>query len=167
MPTRPTSSASHMPTMPALWRGVSGTSCSTRVDGLARAHVGVGGGDGERRPAQRPQEFDAGVRRRVGQSAEDVRRRSLDVERVADARCEQRRGVRQRAVGAGQSNDALRPRSASSGAVIVRRVSPAASVSSVIGVGPKKPVPTESRLVQRPARASADTRGLKNVPYSL
>jgi hypothetical protein len=33
--------------------------------------------------------------------------------------------------------------------------------------GPKKPVPTESLLVQRPACASADTRGLKKVPYSL
>ena len=32
---------------------------------------------------------------------------------------------------------------------------------------PKKPVPNESLLVQRPARASADTRGLTNVPYSL
>jgi hypothetical protein len=37
----------------------------------------------------------------------------------------------------------------------------------VIGVGPKKPVPTDSLLVQCPARANADTRGLKNVPYSL
>ena len=34
-------------------------------------------------------------------------------------------------------------------------------------VGPKKPVPTDSRLVQRPARARTDTRGLKNVPYAL
>ena len=66
-----------------------------------------------------------------------------------------------------RSNEALNPRSASSGCWIVSRVRPAASVSSVIGVGPKKPVPTDSRLVQRPARASADTRGLKNVPYSL
>ena len=35
------------------------------------------------------------------------------------------------------------------------------------GDGPKKPVPTENRLVHCPARANADTRGLKNVPYSL
>jgi hypothetical protein len=37
----------------------------------------------------------------------------------------------------------------------------------VIGVGPKNPVPADQRLVQRPARASIDNRGLKNVPYSL
>ena len=66
-----------------------------------------------------------------------------------------------------RSNDALSPRSASTGCRTSRRVRPAASVSSVIGVGPKKPVPTESLLVQRPARASAERRGLKNVPYSL
>src|SRR3990167_1533076 len=66
-----------------------------------------------------------------------------------------------------RSNEALRPRSAVSGCLMVNRVRPAASVSSVIGVGPKKPVPTDSRLVQRPARARADTRGLKKVPYSL
>ena len=65
------------------------------------------------------------------------------------------------------SNDALSPRSASTGCRISRRVRPAASVSSVIGVGPKNPVPTESLLVQCPECASADTRGLKNVPYSL
>src|SRR5688572_33287247 len=64
------------------------------------------------------------------------------------------------------SNDALNPRSASTDWRTSRRVRPAASVSSVTGVGPKKPVPTESLLVQRPACASADTRGLKNVPYS-
>ena len=66
-----------------------------------------------------------------------------------------------------KSNDALNPRSASSGCWIFNRVRPAASVSSVIGVGPKNPVPTDSLLVHRPARASADTRGLKKVPYSL
>src|SRR5688572_19965153 len=66
-----------------------------------------------------------------------------------------------------RSNDALRPRSASTAPRTSRRVRPAASVSSVIGVGPKKPVPIESLLVQRPARTSADRRGLKNVPYSL
>src|SRR5688572_32784124 len=66
-----------------------------------------------------------------------------------------------------RSKEALEPRSASSGSRTSRRVRPAASVSSVRGVGPKKPVPTESLLVQRPARASADTRGLKKVPYSL
>src|SRR5688572_15670580 len=65
------------------------------------------------------------------------------------------------------SKDALKPRSASTGSRTSRRVRPAASVSSVIGVGPKKPVPTESLLVQRPACTSADTRGLKKVPYSL
>jgi hypothetical protein len=46
-------------------------------------------------------------------------------------------------------------------------VSPAASVSSVSGVGATNPVPTDSRLVHPPARASAETRGLKKVPYSL
>ena len=66
-----------------------------------------------------------------------------------------------------RSNDALNPRSVSSGRRIASRVRPAASVSSVIGVGAKKPVPTDHRLVQWPARASADTRGLKKVPYSL
>jgi N4-(beta-N-acetylglucosaminyl)-L-asparaginase len=50
---------------------------------------------------------------------------------------------------------------------IVKRDRPAASVSSVIGVGAKKPEPAESLLVQRPDRASADTRGLTKVPYSL
>src|SRR6185295_16604231 len=65
------------------------------------------------------------------------------------------------------SNDALNPRSASTGWRTSRRVRPAASVSSVIGVGPKNPVPTESLLIQRPACTSADRRGLKNVPYSL
>ena len=65
------------------------------------------------------------------------------------------------------SNEALRPRSARSGAGIDRRVRPAASVSSVSADGPKKPVPTETRLVHAPDRSSADTRGLKNVPYSL
>src|SRR3954466_12230707 len=65
------------------------------------------------------------------------------------------------------SNDVLSPRSASSGRRISRRVRPAASVSSVMGVGPKKPLPTDSLLVHCPERASADTRGLKNVPYSL
>src|SRR5204862_3781009 len=65
------------------------------------------------------------------------------------------------------SNDALNPRSASTGVRTSRRDRPAASVSSVIGVGPKKPAPTESLLVHRPACASADTRGLKNGPYSL
>src|SRR4051812_38361955 len=65
------------------------------------------------------------------------------------------------------SKDVLRPRSASTGCRTSRRVRPAASVSSVIGVGPKKPVPIENLLVQRPACISADKRGLKNVPYSL
>src|SRR3989337_697354 len=65
------------------------------------------------------------------------------------------------------SNDALSPRSASTGRAISRRVKPAASVSSLMGVGAKKPVPTESLLLQRPARAHADTRGLKKVPYWL
>jgi hypothetical protein len=51
--------------------------------------------------------------------------------------------------------------------LIAKAVRPAASVSSVIGVGAKKPVPTENRPVHRPARVSAEMRGLKKVPYSL
>ena len=37
----------------------------------------------------------------------------------------------------------------------------------VSGDGPKNPLPSDSRLAHAPARTSADTRGLKNVPYSL
>ena len=65
------------------------------------------------------------------------------------------------------SNDALLPRSAFSGPSTVRSESPAASVSSVSGVGAEKPVPYETRLDQRPRRTSPDTRGLTNVPNSL
>ena len=65
------------------------------------------------------------------------------------------------------STEALRPRSARSGPSTVSRVRPAASVSSVSGVGPKKPVPTDMRVDQSPKRSSAETRGLKNQPYSL
>src|SRR5688572_16134949 len=65
------------------------------------------------------------------------------------------------------SSDALRPRSATSGLEIVRRARPAASVSSVSGVGAKKPWPAERRLVNPLQRTSAERRGLKNVPYWL
>ena len=65
------------------------------------------------------------------------------------------------------SNVALRPSSARSGVGMTRRVRPAASVSSVSADGPKKPPPTDRRLVHPPARKRPDTRGLKNVPYSL
>jgi hypothetical protein len=37
----------------------------------------------------------------------------------------------------------------------------------VSGVEAKNPVPTEARVVHRPARVNIETRGLKNVPYSL
>src|ERR1700676_4940793 len=66
-----------------------------------------------------------------------------------------------------RSNEALRPRSAIKGLGIVRRVNPAASVSSVNGVGAKNPCPAETRLVQPCQRNSAESRGLKNVPYWL
>src|SRR5687767_15927904 len=61
----------------------------------------------------------------------------------------------------------LRPSSARSGRETTSRESPAASVSSVNAEGPKKPVPRDRRLVHAPDRSSAETRGLKNVPYSL
>ena len=64
-----------------------------------------------------------------------------------------------------RSNEVLRPRSASRGSGIGRRVNPAASVSSVNGVGAKKPCPTERRLVQPRQRIRAETRGLKKAPY--
>ena len=94
--------------------------------------------------------------------------RPIDVDRIRDPgredRCrEGERSVRSREIeGRARARVRLRaaPRSSS-------RDRPAASVSSVSGVGAKKPVPTDSRLVQRPERASAETRGLKNVPYSL
>src|SRR3954465_13982819 len=66
-----------------------------------------------------------------------------------------------------RSNDALRPRSATSGTGIDRRDNPAASVSSVKGVGAKKPCPAERRLAQPFQRANTDRRGLKNVPNWL
>ena len=66
-----------------------------------------------------------------------------------------------------RSIETLRPRSARSGPSSVSRVSPAASISSVSGVGPKNPVPADRRVDQPPERSSADTRGLKNQPYSL
>ena len=66
------------------------------------------------------------------------------------------------------SIEALRPRSARSGPSTVSRVRPVASVSSVSGVGPKKAGP--GRHARRPvaeAQQRAETRGLKNQPYSL
>src|SRR5947208_742278 len=66
-----------------------------------------------------------------------------------------------------RSTEPLRPRSARNGNGIWRRVSPAASVSSVSGVGAKNPCPAETRFVQPCQRRSAERRGLKNVPYWL
>jgi hypothetical protein len=58
-----------------------------------------------------------------------------------------------------------------SGSGILRRASPAASVSSVRADGAKNPLPMDARLVQGPRRTSADIRGLTNVrvthPVSL
>src|ERR1700682_6121060 len=66
-----------------------------------------------------------------------------------------------------RSTDALRPRSGSSRVGIVKRLSPAACVSSVSGVGAKNPVPTDTRALQPLLRNNAETRGLTNVPYTL
>src|SRR5437868_4983961 len=66
-----------------------------------------------------------------------------------------------------RSKEALRPRSATSGLGMTRRVNPAASVSSVSAVGAKNPCPTERRLVQPCQRNSAERRGLRKVPYWL
>ncbi len=66
-----------------------------------------------------------------------------------------------------RSTEALRPRSALSGAGSTSLARPAASVSSVSGVGAKKPCPAEMRLVQPDLRKSAESRGLKNVPYTF
>src|SRR3954465_13883464 len=49
-----------------------------------------------------------------------------------------------------RSTEPLRPRSARKGNGIWRRVSPAASVSSVSGVGAKNPCPAETRLPPPP-----------------
>ena len=65
------------------------------------------------------------------------------------------------------SSDALRPLSASSRTGITSLDKPAASVSSVRGVGAKKPSPAERRLIQPFQRTSAEIRGLTNVPYRL
>ena len=63
------------------------------VDGLAGSHVGVGCSDREGFPAQRSQELETHVGRRVRQRAEHVRWRALDVQRVVDARGEHGRCV--------------------------------------------------------------------------
>ena len=64
-----------------------------------------------------------------------------------------------------KSADALRPRSARSGAGTRSFANPAASVSSVIAVDGKKPVPYERRLDHACWRNRAETRGLRNAPY--
>ena len=69
------------PTIPALWRGVEGNVLFNGVDGLAGPHVGVGRSDRKWLLAQRPQELETHVGCRVGQRAEHVRWRSLDVQR--------------------------------------------------------------------------------------
>jgi hypothetical protein len=56
------------------------------------------------------------------------------------------------------SAETLVPRSPRSGSCTCSRVRPAASVSSVKGVVAKKPRPTESRLVQPPARIRPASR---------
>src|SRR5260370_9416871 len=66
-----------------------------------------------------------------------------------------------------RSNDGLRPRSATSGLGITRRVKPDASVSSVNGVGAKNPRPADRRAVQPSERRRAETRGLRKAPYRL
>ena len=64
-----------------------------------------------------------------------------------------------------KSIDAVRPRSASSGAGRDSRDRPADSVSSVNGVGAKNPCPADSRVVNPAHRSSAERRGLRNTPY--
>src|SRR5260370_37580620 len=64
-----------------------------------------------------------------------------------------------------RSNDALRPRSATSGLGITRRVKPDASVSSVNGGGAKNPRPADRRAVHPSERRSAESRGLRKAPY--
>ena len=63
------------------------------IDGLASSHIGVGRGYREWFFAQRPQELEPDVCGRVGQGAEDVRWRSLHMQRIIDARGEQCGGV--------------------------------------------------------------------------
>src|SRR5260370_14499751 len=67
----------------------------------------------------------------------------------------------------GRSTDALRPRGATSGVGITRRVKQGASVSSVNGVGAKNPRPADRRAVQPSERRSAESRGLRKAPYRL
>ena len=66
-----------------------------------------------------------------------------------------------------KSADTLRAVSTSSGSSTVRRASPAASVSSVSGLGVKYPWPAENRAAHRPRRTRADPRGLSKKPYRL
>jgi hypothetical protein len=66
-----------------------------------------------------------------------------------------------------RSIEALRPRSALRGTGTASRASPAASVSSLSGVGAKNPWPADTRLVHPSQRNSADMRGLRNVPNRL
>ena len=61
----------------------------------------------------------------------------------------------------------LVPRSASRSPATTSRDRPAASVSSVSGVGAKNPRPADTRLVHSPPRSSTASRGLKKVPYSM
>ena len=70
-------------------------------DVLARPHVGIAGGEGERRPPERPQQLGAEVRGRVVEVAQDVGR-AVDVHRVGDARAEDGDGPGGGAVGAGE-----------------------------------------------------------------
>ena len=62
-----------------------------------------------------------------------------------------------------RSKEALRPRSAESGVGIERRDKPVDSVSSVKGVGAKKPWPADRRLVQPSKRNSAESRAPKAI----
>src|SRR5260370_37233089 len=64
-----------------------------------------------------------------------------------------------------RSNDALRPRSATSGLGITRRAKPAASGSSVNGEGAKNPRPAGRRAVEPSERRSAERPGLRKAPY--
>jgi hypothetical protein len=68
----------------------------------ARAHVGVGCGDGEGLLSKRAQELEAHVGRWIRQRREDVRRRALHLRWILDAGGKQRGRVGQRAIGTRQ-----------------------------------------------------------------
>ena len=123
------------------------TSLASAIDCLPRIDVRVGRRDANTAPAATcPAASTPDVRRRLvrGWSARDPAERSTSIGCATRDR-EQRHRVRQRTVRAGhverRASCRARPRAAAGSTT---RVSPAASVSSVSGDGPKNPVPTDS-----------------------